>query len=189
MLLSICMIVKDEEKNLPRCLDSLKELTENKDVELIIVDTGSADKTVEIAKRYTEKVYFYEWKNDFSAARNFSISKAQGEWIFIIDADEELRAEDGKILYNFLCSKESKDYNTITILVKNLLDIENDNFSIVASERLFRNDGTFCYEGFIHNLPKSKGPVKHLDVMLIHYGYISTDNELVEKNSKELLLF
>ncbi|WP_045169723.1 glycosyltransferase family 2 protein [Caldicellulosiruptor morganii] len=184
MLLSICMIVKDEEKNLPRCLDSLKELTENKDVELIIVDTGSADKTVEIAKRYTEKVYFYEWKNDFSAARNFSISKAQGEWIFIIDADEELRAEDGKILYNFLCSKESKDYNTITILVKNLLDIENDNFSIVASERLFRNDGTFCYEGFIHNLPKSKGPVKHLDVMLIHYGYISTDNELVEKKFK-----
>ncbi|WAM33050.1 TPR domain-containing glycosyltransferase [Caldicellulosiruptor morganii] len=178
------MIVKDEEKNLPRCLDSLKELTENKDVELIIVDTGSADKTVEIAKRYTEKVYFYEWKNDFSAARNFSISKAQGEWIFIIDADEELRAEDGKILYNFLCSKESKDYNTITILVKNLLDIENDNFSIVASERLFRNDGTFCYEGFIHNLPKSKGPVKHLDVMLIHYGYISTDNELVEKKFK-----
>lgn len=184
MLLSICMIVKDEEKNLPRCLDSLKELTKNKDVELIIVDTGSTDNTVEIAKRYTEKIYFYEWRNDFSAARNFSISKAQGEWIFIIDADEELKVEDGKILYNFLCSKESKNYNTITILVKNLLDIDNDTFSIVASERLFRNDGAFHYEGFIHNLPKSKGPVKHLDVMLIHYGYISTDSELVERKFK-----
>lgn len=181
MLLSICMIVKDEEKNLPRCLDSLKELIENKDVELVIVDTGSTDNTVEIAKRYTEKVYFYEWNNDFSAARNFSISKAQGEWIFIIDADEELRKDDGKILYDFLCSKESKDYNTLTVLVKNLLDIDNDTFSIVASERLFRNDGTFHYEGFIHNLPKSRGPVKHLDVMLIHYGYISTDKELVER--------
>ena len=69
---SICIIAKDEEKNIKRCLDSIK----NFDCEIIIVDTGSSDRTKEIAYEYTSKVYDFQWINDFSAARNFSISKA-----------------------------------------------------------------------------------------------------------------
>ncbi|NLL52873.1 MAG: glycosyltransferase, partial [Peptococcaceae bacterium] len=83
-LLSICMMVKDEEKNLPRCLESLKPLMQQVDSELIIVDTGSTDNTVNIAKSYTERVYFHPWNNNFSEMRNITISYAQGEWILIL---------------------------------------------------------------------------------------------------------
>ena len=76
------MIVKNEEKFLQRCLDSV-------DVdEIIVVDTGSTDKTKEIARNYTGKVYDFKWVDDFSKARNFSISKATKEWILVLDADE-----------------------------------------------------------------------------------------------------
>ncbi|NLD49170.1 MAG: glycosyltransferase, partial [Clostridiaceae bacterium] len=100
MKLSICMMVKDEEKNLDRCLNSLVPLLEKVDGELIIVDTGSKDGTVEIAKKYTDKIYFKQWYNDFSGMRNYSTSLAKGEWIFIVDADEEL--QDGSLLAKFL---------------------------------------------------------------------------------------
>lgn len=83
---SICMIVKNEEKNLARCLDSIADLAE----ELIIVDTGSVDKTKEIAAKYNAKIYDFEWNDDFAAARNYSFSKATMEYIYQADADEVL---------------------------------------------------------------------------------------------------
>lgn len=84
--ISVCMIVKNEEKVLERCLKSLEGLYE----ELIIVDTGSSDNTKEIASRYTDKVYDYEWIYDFADARNFAFSKASCDYIYSADADEEL---------------------------------------------------------------------------------------------------
>lgn len=84
--ISVCMIVKNEEKVLARCLDSLAGLYE----ELIIVDTGSTDRTKEIAANYTDKIYDYTWTGDFSEARNFSFSKATQEYIYAPDADEVL---------------------------------------------------------------------------------------------------
>ena len=78
------MIVKNEELVLARCLDSLKEIAD----EFIIVDTGSTDKTKEIAKNYTDQIYDYKWEDDFSKARNFSFSKATKEYIYCADADE-----------------------------------------------------------------------------------------------------
>lgn len=84
--ISLCMIVKNEERVLARCLDSLSGLMD----EIIIVDTGSTDRTIEIAKQYTDQVYSYPWKQDFSAARNYSFSKASKEYIYVADADEVL---------------------------------------------------------------------------------------------------
>ena len=84
--LSLCMIVKNEEKFLAGCLESVKNIVD----EIIIVDTGSTDKTIEIANSYNAKVYHFEWKNDFSLARNESIKHATGDWILILDADERL---------------------------------------------------------------------------------------------------
>ena len=86
---SVCMIVKNEEKVLARCLDSLAGLWE----ELIIVDTGSTDRTKEIAKKYTDKIYDFSWTGSFSDARNFSFSKATCDYIYSADADEELDEE------------------------------------------------------------------------------------------------
>ena len=88
--ISVCMIVKNEEAVLARCLDSLLKIAD----EIIIVDTGSTDRTKEIAARYTEKLYDFTWVHDFSAARNFAFSKATGDYIYSADADEVLEPID-----------------------------------------------------------------------------------------------
>ena len=81
--LSVCIIAKNEEKFLPDCIDSIKTVAN----EIILVDTGSSDRTVEIAKSYNCKVFNFPWQNDFSKARNFALEKAQSDWILSIDAD------------------------------------------------------------------------------------------------------
>ncbi len=88
--LSLCMIVRDEEKTLKRCLDSVKSFIN----EIIIVDTGSKDKTKEIAKSFNSKIYDFKWINDFSAARNFAFSKATSDYIMWLDGDDFINEED-----------------------------------------------------------------------------------------------
>lgn len=88
--ISLCMIVKNEEKVLERCLKSIADLMD----EIVIVDTGSTDRTKEIAGKYTDKIYDFEWIDDFSAARNFSFSKATKDYIYAADADEVLNEEN-----------------------------------------------------------------------------------------------
>ena len=97
--ISLCMIVKNEELVLERCLESLKGLMD----EIIIVDTGSSDRTKEIAKRYTRQVYDYTWEDDFSKARNYALSFATCDYIYVADADEVLDEENRK---KFLQVKE-----------------------------------------------------------------------------------
>jgi glycosyltransferase involved in cell wall biosynthesis len=181
MKLSIGMMVKNEEKNLERCLESLQPLREAIDSELIIVDTGSEDATVDIAKRYTDKVYFHPWNNNFSEMRNITISYAKGEWFLVMDADEVL--VDTQPIIDFLRSKkDQREYAAVTFNGKNITDESDDkSFSILLTLHLFKNDGYFHYEGSIHNQPSFKGKVLALPVTLLHYGYIATDPELMER--------
>ena len=86
LTISLCMIVKNEEMHIARSLESVAELVD----EIIVVDTGSVDRTVEIAAGYTRKVYSYPWKDDFSDARNFSFSKATMDYCMWMDADDIL---------------------------------------------------------------------------------------------------
>src|SRR5690554_6641792 len=88
--ISLCMIVKNEEEVLAQCLDSVKDICD----EIIIADTGSTDRTKEIAGKYTDKIYDFEWIDDFSAARNFAFSKATMDYILWLDADDVLLGED-----------------------------------------------------------------------------------------------
>ena len=88
--ISLCMIVKNEEKHLARCLDTVQDLMD----EIIIVDTGSVDRTKEIAARYTDRIYDFAWIDDFSAARNFAFSMAGCDYIYSADADEVLDEEN-----------------------------------------------------------------------------------------------
>ena len=96
--LSQCMIVKNEETNIRRALSWAAGIAE----EQIVVDTGSTDRTVEIAREMGAKVYSFSWTDDFSAAKNFAISKASGQWIAFLDADEYLSEEDAQKLPGLL---------------------------------------------------------------------------------------
>ena len=119
MLLSVAMIVKNEEKNIERCLKALGALDNKIDYEIIVVDTGSEDKTFEIAEKYTKKVYFHKWNEDFAAMRNKSISYCKGQWILVLDADEVL--ENPKELIKFFKSGECNGCNSATLRFKNML--------------------------------------------------------------------
>ncbi len=182
--LSICMMVRDEEKNLGRCLESLKTIIEKKFAELIIVDTGSVDGTMDIAREYTDRVYQHPWNNDFSDMRNITIGYAKGEWVFIVDADEQL--ENPEEVIRLFESNETEKYNTISVRLKNVW-IGNkmaDNYVINQQPRIFRNDVDFCYKGAVHNQPVCKGPTLASTISFMHYGYIGDDRDLVEKKFK-----
>ncbi|SKB67137.1 Glycosyl transferase family 2 [Acetoanaerobium noterae] len=180
--LSICMMVKNEEIHIERCLESIKPIVDRTDVELIIVDTGSTDKTVSICKKYTDEVYFKEWFDDFSGMRNITISYATGEWIFILDADETMEKYDE--LEKFLDSEpnETLKNKTYSITGKNYTNLNNhDSYSIFPTMRLFRNDGNFRYEGTVHNQPRFSPPVGKLDIIIGHYGYVVNDKEIMDR--------
>lgn len=183
MKLSICMMVKDEEINLDRCLSSLEKIRKEIDSELIIVDTGSSDRTVEIAKKYTDKVFFHKWNNDFSDMRNITISYASGEWIFILDADEEI--VDDEYLIELFQGDLLFKFNTINLYTRSFkTNRKNSSYSGGISSRIFKNDGFFRYDGRVHNQPKFKEPIGTIDTQIYHYGYNSEDKELMEKKFK-----
>ncbi|RMC99074.1 glycosyltransferase, partial [Clostridium autoethanogenum] len=180
MLLSIGMMVKNEEKYLDKCLRALSPILHNLDSELIIVDTGSTDNTVEIAKKYTDKVYFHKWNNNFSEMRNIVLSYCKGEWFFCIDGDEVL--EDCSDLIKFFQLEMYKNYNSAAIYVKNICDLNDEtNYSILSSLRLFKKDSDFKYVNAVHNQPLYKKPTKVLSINCKHYGYISNDKDLMER--------
>ncbi|GAB6107655.1 glycosyltransferase [Fusibacter bizertensis] len=177
MKLSICMMVKNEESNLERCLNSLKNLRSKITNELIIVDTGSTDRTMEIAKLYDVKLYEHKWNNNFSEMRNISISYAKGEWLMIIDADEEL-VEDKALIKQL--GQDNKGVNAIALELENIITSKGKKGSKIVTMRLFRNDGKFHYNGVVHNMPAVEGTVIKVDALLNHYGYIADDDELME---------
>ncbi|MDU5110470.1 MAG: glycosyltransferase family 2 protein, partial [Clostridium sp.] len=190
MLLSIGMMVKNEEKYLDKCLASLQPILENIESELIIVDTGSEDKTVEIANKYTDKVYFHKWNNNFSEMRNKVLEYCSGEWFLCIDGDEVL--ENCNDIISFFKDGCYLKFNAATIYGKNVVDENNLNrTSTVETLRLFKNETGFKYIGSVHNQPTWKEPVKKLNSLLLHYGYLATDKELMErkfKRTSELLI-
>ena len=176
MLLSIGMIVKNEEKYLERCLTSLKPILENVDSELIIADTGSTDNTVEIAKKFTDKVYFFEWIDDFSAARNFTMEKSSGEWFMFLDADEIFQSCDDII--GFFGSNDIKTYGNAAYTVRSYTD-EADMSEYIDSfvVRIAKRYPDVKFANKIHEaLTPLHGQVKLLTTIADHYGYLYNTN-------------
>jgi glycosyltransferase involved in cell wall biosynthesis len=172
--ISCCMIVKNEEAFLEKCLDSVKDYVD----EIIIVDTGSTDKTVEIAGRYTDKVYFHPWEGSFSKARNQALSYATSDWIFIIDGDEELLEGNGEKLRRTVLEAGTADaflVNTISTYSSGKKKARHN------SERLFRNNGVIHYEGIVHNRVKGASCIKASKIEVMHYGYDVDEKKAYEK--------
>lgn len=190
MLLSIVMMVKDEEKYLDKTLSSLKDLMNEINSEIIILDTGSKDNSISIAKKYTENLYFEKWNNNFSDMRNKSISYAKGDWILVIDADEVLVNYDK--LVNFFKTDLYKKYNSASIELMNISsEDDEENYSLASIIRLFKNENGFCYSGSIHEQPNYKSPVYNDIASFKHYGYTFNNQEILNKklnrNTKILL--
>src|SRR5919202_4935317 len=141
--LSLCMIVKNERQNLHRCLASIKPYVD----EMIVVDTGSEDGTPEIAAQYGAKVSYFEWCDDFSAARNYAISQASGNWILMPDADEELVIESEDFLNQLSLRPHILAYSVA------LTEANDPSRTPAYLIRLLRNIPEIKYVGRFHEQP------------------------------------
>ncbi len=172
MLLTIGMIVKNEEKYLERCLNGIRPILEQVDSELIIADTGSTDRTVEIARLFTDNVFYFEWIKDFAAARNSTLEKAQGEWFMFVDGDEIFESCDEII--RFFNSGEYKKYNSASYIQRNICEARDG--SIIYSDfnaiRMCKLLPETRFINPIHECFNTLGqPLKVLNDYVLHYGY------------------
>ena len=164
--ISACMIVKNEEQLLPDCLESIRNWVN----EIIVVDTGSTDSTVQIAESYGARIFHQAWEGDFSKHRNYSIEQATSDWIFIIDADEQMCSEDVPALLDVA---NRADVSIISINVYNVYGQNEQTRTFLPSVRLFRRELDLRYNGIVHNrleFPASMS-VTRVPVQLKHLGY------------------
>jgi len=174
--LSACMMVKNEEEMLPRCLASIRNQVD----EIVVVDTGSTDRTVEIAEGFGARVYHHPWQNDFSLHRNQSISYASGKWIFIIDADEEFIPSPRRSLRQELALAQRKGMDALVLRVENVMSKGAERIC-ADSIRIFRNNGVSRYEGIVHNnLVGCAHACASLGTIL-HYGYDRGSETVLQK--------
>ena len=143
--ISLCMIVKNEERFLAECLESLKDVVD----EINIVDTGSTDRTVEIARGYGAKIEFREWRSDFGWARNESLAMATRRWVIVLDADEELEPESRALLRSL--RTVPADTTCVYVDIVNLID---DQTGVATMShrllRVFPNSPRMRFKGAIH---------------------------------------
>lgn len=167
--ISLCMIVKNEEKILRRCLDGIAELAD----EIVIVDTGSTDATKEIAAEYGAKLYDFEWIDDFSAARNFAFSQASCEYIYSADADEVLSEENCR---KFRILKETllPEVEIVQMKYANQLQFGSVyNFDEEYRPKLFKRKRDFVWEGVIHETVRLEPVVYDSDIVITHLLEVS----------------
>jgi tetratricopeptide (TPR) repeat protein len=189
---SCCMIIKDEEKYLARCLASVKPIAD----EMIVVDTGSADRSKEIATAFGAQVYDLEWQKDFAKARNFSLEKASGDWVFIIDGDEVISPLDYSA-FNRIVKNRPKAPVAYSIVTRNYSALANivgwvpNDGKYVNEEaaagwipsiktRLFYGKHQIWFEGAVHELVdpvvKRKGfETKQCSIPVHHYGRLDKE--------------
>ena len=185
--LTLSMIVKNEEDNLAGCLDSVRDVVD----EIVIVDTGSTDRTREIAKKFNAKIFDFEWVNDFAAARNEALKHSTGEWVLYLDADERLDEISKANIRNLLMNSGDEIGGFICT-------IESDHFQLNGSTerhrggypRIFRNYGfpKISFQGRVHEqitpsifaLGKS---INFSDIVIEHLGY-NQSREVMEAKVK-----
>ncbi|MQL52639.1 glycosyltransferase [Desulfofundulus thermobenzoicus] len=142
-LISLAMIVRNEEPHLSRCLNSVRGVVD----EMVIVDTGSTDGTVEIARRYTDRIYHYPWHGDFSAARNFALTRARGRWILSLDADEELDTGRGGLDH---LVHNTNGHEAFFLPLHQMSAELPGSYSRFFVLRLFQNRPCYRFAGAIH---------------------------------------
>ncbi len=185
--ISLCMIVKNEEDWLEQCLKSVRPIIS----EIIFVDTGSTDRSVEIARNFGAKIYTFEWTDDFSAARNFSLQQAAGDWIFVLDPDEAIAARDlkslqEKTLAEGVCCEMSQRHYTNDHRLSNFIPCSGEfpewerhypGYFESSLCRLFPNHKGIHYRGRIHELVEHSIKeipglrIRRINERIHHYGH------------------
>lgn len=164
MTISLCMIVKNEEKILDRCLCCVADLMD----EIIVVDTGSSDRTKEIASKYTDKIYDFTWNFDFSAARNFAFSKATGDYIYSADADEILD-ETNRKRFRILKENLYPEIEIVQMYYCNQLKFGSVyNYDREYRPKLFKRKREFVWIDPIHETVRTEPLVFDSDIEIIH---------------------
>jgi glycosyltransferase involved in cell wall biosynthesis len=169
--LSLCMIVKNEEKHLPRCLDSVRGVVD----QIVIVDTGSTDRTVEIARQYGAAVHHFAWTDDFSEARNESLKHATGDWILWLDGDEALEQGAEKVIREAIIRPQFGGY--MMQIINFMSDRESKDVFTHRPCRLFRRVPAVEFTGKIHeqvlpSLERAGMLAANLSgARILHYGY------------------
>lgn len=188
LTLSLCMIVKDEEAMIGRCLEAARDAVD----EIVVVDTGSTDRTVEIAESHGARVQHHVWDGDFSAARNTSFDAATGDWIMYLDADEVLVAEDAQRL-RALTGRTWREAFFLTE-TNHTGDIEDGTAITHDAMRVFRNRPEYRFEGRIHEqiaqnlpgyLPERQ---ERTTVRVEHFGYLGAVRDTKDKTNRNLAL-
>jgi tetratricopeptide (TPR) repeat protein len=184
--LSLCMIMRDEEEHLARCLASVQGVVD----EIVIVDTGSVDRSVEIAESFGAHVLHEEWRGDFATPRNTGIDAATGDWILILDADEELM--DGARVRELLHEEDLEGYCLREV---NFIGEELGVESVVNSAfRLFRNKPAYRYNGALHEqIMGAVDPVggvctRFVGIEIHHYGYLEPTTRAKEKTDRNMAI-
>ncbi len=188
-MLSLCLIVKNEVDVIERCITSVKKELGSLVDDFVVVDTGSEDGTETLAKELGCNVQKFEWCNDFSKARNFSLSFAKNDWVIVMDADEFIVEYDIKVLEEFMCKKNEKVIGEVSI--RNYGDLEGKSYTTGVIPRIF-NRNHVEYEGIIHETPTLKvEDVLRLELLPIeihHTGYIDSVAEEKRKADRNINL-
>lgn len=167
--ISLCMIVRDEEEFIAGCLQSAAGVAD----EIVVLDTGSVDRTAEIARAHGARVYDHRWQDSYSEARNAAIDLATGDWILVLDADERLDAHAGPIIRKAV---RGGCFTAYEFIQRNYYsDDETSDVIVSPTCRLWRNLPGYRYQGRIHENPapsivRSGGAIGRLDVVIHHYG-------------------
>lgn len=183
--LSICLIVKDEEINLPRALHSAKAIA----TEIVVVDTGSTDGTIAVAERFGAKVVTHAWKDDFADARNVALDHATCDWVLMLDADEEVTMEMARSIPEALSSDRVDGYLSVMV---NLLHGGQAKQRIQVC-RLFRNKRAYRYayrihEQIIHSILANGGMVERSEMEIYHFGYNPDEDQRKGRRERNLTL-
>jgi tetratricopeptide (TPR) repeat protein len=188
LTLSLCMIVKDEEEMLPRCLAAAKPAVD----EIVVVDTGSTDRTVEIAESFGARVLHHEWNGSFSDARNVSLEAATGDWGIYLDADEVLVEEDAAGLR--ACTGRVWREAFALVETNYTGDIEDGTAMTHNALRMFRNRPEYRFKGRLHEQMAYALPgylserIEYTQLRIEHYGYLGVVRDSKDKSRRNLEL-
>lgn len=185
--LSVCIIAKNEEKNLPRCLESIKGIAD----EVILVDTGSVDNTINIAEEYNAKIIKFPWQNNFSSARNKALEIASKDWILCIDCDEALDTSQIYEMKNYL-----NNSSTIGFRLKLINIIDNKAYEGKHILRIIKNNSGFYYSGRINETLLNStykdsyfNEIMNLEFLIYNFGFDFNKKSLTERCNRNIDIY